>query len=248
MSGQSNATACRTALVTGGTRGIGRAIAQRLAGAGWRVHVTYRSDAQAAQQMVDEAGGAICAHRVDGTDAAAVEALVQRIDSEEAVSLLVNNAGQTVDRLVHQVTPEEAAAVFDANVMAAIHYCRVLLPRMQRRRGGDIINISSLASGNVRTGNAFYGASKAALERFSASMAIEAVRFGIAVNTVAPGYVQTDLIEHLLAPDKKRALLASIPARRLTDAGEIADAVEFLVSRRPLLVGAVLPLGGGGHL
>lgn len=238
----------RTALITGGTRGIGRAIAERLAGAGWRVHATYRSDDQAARATAEASAGAIVTHRLDGSDAAAVEALIAELDAREPLTLLVNNAGQTVDRLVHQVMADEIAALFDTNVLAAMHFCRALLPRMQRRKGGDIINISSLASGNVRVGNAFYGASKAALERFSASLALEAIRFGIVVNTIAPGFVQTDLIAQMLTAEKKRALLASIPARRFTEVGEIADAVEFLVSRRPMLVGSVLPLGGGDHL
>jgi 3-oxoacyl-[acyl-carrier protein] reductase len=236
------------ALVTGGTRGIGRAIAERLLRDGWRVHVTYRGDVAAARAAMEANGPGLTASQVNGTDAAAVAAFVAALEAEGPVSLLVNNAGQSVDRLVHQATPHDAAAVFDANVMAAMAFCRAVLPCMQRRRCGDIVNISSLAAGNVRAGNAFYGASKAALDRFSATLALEAIRFNIAVNTVAPGFVQTDLTSHMLTPEKKRALLLTIPSRRLTTVDEIADAVTFLVSRRPLLVGVVLPLGGGGHL
>ncbi|HEX7982313.1 MAG TPA: SDR family oxidoreductase [Duganella sp.] len=241
-------SAPRTALVTGGTRGIGRAIVERLLAAGWRVHATYRHDAAAARALLAGAGPGLSVHQIDGADAEAVAGFVQGLDADDPIGLLVNNAGQSLDQFAHQAAPAAVAALFDANVLAAMHYCRALLPAMQRRRGGDIVNISSLASVNVRHGNAFYGASKAALERFGAGLALEAIRFGIAVNTVAPGYVETELIANMLTPEKKRALLASIPARRLTAAGEIADAVEFLASRRPLLVGVVLPLGGGGHL
>jgi 3-oxoacyl-[acyl-carrier protein] reductase len=123
-----------------------------------------------------------------------------------------------------------------------------VLPGMRRARFGDIVTISSLASRNVRVGNSLYGAAKVAVERFSETLAVECARSNIAVNVIAPGFVETEMTAEHLDDRTRRDLLSRIPLRRFTASREIAEAVLMLVARKPLLIGAVVPVGGGGHL
>ena len=237
----------RTAIVTGGTRGIGAAISRRLCADGFRVIATFRTGLDAAHRLRDELGGALSVEAVDGGDARAVADFVSGL-GDRKVDLLVNNAGISHAALASKATGTEAEAVFRTNLFQAVHYVGAVLPLMMRRRSGDIVMISSLAAGNVRSGNCLYGASKAALERYALGVAQEAARFNVAVNVISPGFVRTELSDALLSDGNEREIRASLPSRRLTEPDEIAESVAYLVSRKPMLVGAVLPVGGGGQL
>ena len=237
----------RTAIVTGGTRGIGAAISRRLCADGFRVIATFRTGLDAAHRLRDELGGALSVEAVDGGDARAVADFVAGL-GDRKIDLLVNNAGISHAALASKATGTEAEAVFRTNLFQAVHYVGAVLPLMMRRRSGDIVMVSSLAAGNVRSGNCLYGASKAALERYALGVAQEAARFNVAVNDISPGFVRTELSDALLADGNEREIRASLPSRRLTEPDEVAESVAYLVSRKPMLVGAVLPVGGGGQL
>lgn len=237
----------RTAIVTGGTRGIGAAISRRLCADGFRVIATFRTGLDAARRLRDELGGALSVDAVDGGDARAVADFVGGL-GDRKIDLLVNNAGISHAALASKATGTEAEAVFRTNLFQAVHYVGAVLPLMMRRRSGDIVMISSLAAGNVRSGNCLYGASKAALERYALGVAQEAARFNVAVNVISPGFVRTELSDALLSDGNEREIRASLPSRRLTEPDEVAESVAYLVSRKPMLVGAVLPVGGGGQL
>lgn len=237
----------RTAIVTGGTRGIGAAISRRLCADGFRVIATFRTGLDAAHRLRDELGGALSVEAVDGGDARAVADFVAGL-GDRKIDLLVNNAGISHAALASKATGTEAEAVFRTNLFQAVHYVGAVLPLMMRRRSGDIVMVSSLAAGNVRSGNCLYGASKAALERYALGVAQEAARFNVAVNVISPGFVRTELSDALLSDGNEREIRASLPSRRLTEPDEVAESVAYLVSRKPMLVGAVLPVGGGGQL
>lgn len=237
----------RTAIVTGGTRGIGAAISRRLCADGFRVIATFRTGLDAAHRLRDELGGALSVEAVDGGDARAVADFVSGL-GDRKIDLLVNNAGISHAALASKATGTEAEAVFRTNLFQAVHYVGAVLPLMMRRRSGDIVMISSLAAGNVRSGNCLYGASKAALERYALGVAQEAARFNVAVNVISPGFVRTELSDAQLSDGNEREIRASLPSRRLTEPNEIAESVAYLVSRKPMLVGAVLPVGGGGQI
>ena len=237
----------RTAIVTGGTRGIGAAISRRLCADGFRVIATFRTGLDAAHRLQDELGAALSVEAVDGGDARAVADFVAGL-GDRKIDLLVNNAGISHAALASKATGTEAEAVFRTNLFQAVHYVGAVLPLMMRRRSGDIVMVSSLAAGNVRSGNCLYGASKAALERYALGVAQEAARFNVAVNVISPGFVRTELSDALLSDGNEREIRASLPSRRLTEPDEVAESVAYLVSRKPMLVGAVLPVGGGGQL
>lgn len=240
-------SSARTAIVTGGTRGIGAAISRRLCADGFRVIATFRSGHDAAQRLRDELGVALSVEAVDGKDARAVSDFVAGLGGH-GIDLLVNNAGISHAALASKATGADAEAVFGTNLFQAVHYVGAVLPSMMRRRFGDIVMISSLAAGNVRSGNCLYGASKAALERYALGVAQEAARFNVAVNIVSPGFIRTELSDAVLGDGNERQIRASLPSRRLTEPDEIADSVAYLVTRKPMLIGAVLPVGGGGQL
>ena len=241
-----NALEC--AVVTGGTRGIGRAIVERLIALGYFVEFTYINSSGLSEELEARFEGCCRGTRVDGSDSGAVYSFVADLLERSDVAALVNNAGITRDALIKDASWTTVNETFEVNFGSAFSFSTSLLKHMMQRRCGDIVMISSLAAVNVRQGNAFYGASKAALDRLTASLSFEAARFGVAVNTIAPGYVDTELIRDHLDAAARRELLREIPLRRFTRPEEVADAVAFLLSRRPMLIGATLPIGGGGHI
>ncbi|EFM11529.1 short-chain dehydrogenase/reductase SDR [Paenibacillus curdlanolyticus YK9] len=240
----------KRAIVTGATRGIGRMIAVRLIELGYFVEFTFIRSFEEAERLEQEYPGKCRGAQVDCRSQEQIDRYVQRIveDGDSPVTVLINNAGITYDALVKEGVWEDFEETIATNLGGPFHFCHALIPHLIRARRGDIIMISSLASDNVRIGNAFYGTTKAALNRLSETLAAELARLNVAVNIISPGYVETELIGDKLTDDKRRELLREIPLRRFTTADEVADGVEFLLGRKPLLIGANLPLGGGGHL
>jgi 3-oxoacyl-[acyl-carrier protein] reductase len=221
----------RVALVTGGSRGIGRAVVETLTAEGWRVAFTYRQDEEAARRVEGENPGS-AAHALDLADPEAPKGLVEAVEGGLGpVHALVNNAGvqasvllgMTGDRLWHDV--------LDVNLGGAFRCTRAVLPSMVRRRSGAIVNVSSLSALRGVAGQAAYGASKAGLLAMTRSLAREVGRRGIRVNAVIPGYVATDMTAGLPEP----AVAALRQAECLpggTSAREVAAAVAFLLSDR----------------
>ncbi|MFE2261868.1 SDR family NAD(P)-dependent oxidoreductase [Streptomyces griseosporeus] len=236
------------AVVTGGARGIGRAVVRRLTQEGYDVEFTYLSSKRAADELTEATGGLARGSQVDGRDAEQVHAFMDRVAATGRLQALVNNQGLTVDRLVNQVTWPELEQLLDTNLGSAVTFTHAALPHMLRNRRGDVVFISSQARRNARVGNAMYGVSKAALTRYAANIALEGARFNVFANVVEPGFVETDLTKVMLDGKDRKKYLQEIPLRRFTNPRDVAQVVAALVTRNPELVGAVLPVAGGAQL
>ncbi|WP_425394070.1 3-oxoacyl-[acyl-carrier-protein] reductase [Actinokineospora inagensis] len=237
------------ALVTGGSRGIGRAAVLRLAEDGFDVAFCYRSNADAARELekeVSELGVRSLAWSCDVADHAAVRELVQ-VTGERlgSVDVLVTSAGIVRDNSLLMMTEQEWHDVLDTNLDGTFNACRSVVFEMMKARSGCIINISSVAGvyGNPTQTN--YSASKAGIIGFSQALAKEVGRYGIRVNVVAPGFIETDMTD-ALSDKVKAAAVKSIPLGRLGHPQEVADMVSFLASDRAAYVtGSVMHVDGG---
>jgi len=237
----------QTALVTGASRGIGRAIAGTLAAQGLRVIGTATSEAGAAAigQALAQFPGCRGAC-LDVNDAAAAEALVEAIVKEHGgVQVLVNNAGITRDQLAMRMKDEDWDAVLDTNLKSVFRMCRAVMRGMMKQRFGRIVNITSVVGASGNPGQANYAAAKAGVAGMTRALARELGSRNITVNCIAPGFITTDMTDAL--PEAQRAaLLQQIPLGRLGTPDEIAHAVAFLVS--PLagyITGTELHVNGG---
>jgi len=239
----------RVALVTGGTRGIGEAIAVELARQGVTVAVAYSNDTEAAERLMkkaDDVGWSMTAHRAD---IARPEACQQLFDDVLAahgrVDHLVNNAGITVDRTVRKMTWDDWQRVIDTNLSGAFYLSKAAMEHMVARGSGRIVNISSVIGETGNIGQANYAASKAGLFGLTKSMALETARKGVTVNCVAPGFIETGMVAAV--PDEVLAgIVGRIPVQRLGAVEEVAHAVLFLLDDRASYVtGAVIPVNGG---
>jgi 3-oxoacyl-[acyl-carrier protein] reductase len=237
----------QVALVTGASRGIGRAIALSLAAAGYRVVGTATSAGGAAGITEAMAAHAGCKGIVlDVTDGAALDAAIDAIVKEEGgLHVLVNNAGITRDTLSMRMKDDDWDAVIDTNLKAVFRACRAATRPMMRQRYGRIINITSVVGSSGNAGQANYAAAKAGVAGLTRSLARELGARNITVNCVAPGFIATDMTSGL--PEAaKAALLAQIPLGRLGGADEVAHAVTFLASRQAgYITGAELHVNGG---
>jgi 3-oxoacyl-[acyl-carrier protein] reductase len=240
----------RVALVTGASRGIGRAIALGLGAQGATVLAAARADnAQGTAQDIQAAGGKSEALALDVTDASAIEAAVaSAIERHARIDILVNNAGITRDQLMLRLKREDWDAVIATNLTSAYSLTQAVLKPMIRQRSGRIICISSVVGQSGNAGQANYAASKAGLIGFAKSVALEVASRNITVNVVAPGMIATDMTGAL--PEKTReALIARIPLGRLGASDDIAAAVCFLASdEAAYITGQVLAVNGGMYL
>jgi 3-oxoacyl-[acyl-carrier protein] reductase len=241
----------QVALVTGASRGIGQAIALKLASEGIFVIATATSEtgAEATVAAIVAAGGAALAVKLDVTDSTEVEALFKRIVAEHGrLDILVNNAGVTKDGLMMRMKDSDWDAVLDTNLKGAFICMREASKIMTKARFGRVVNISSVVGEMGNPGQANYCASKAGLFGLSKSAARELAKRNITVNAVAPGFIETDMTAVL--PEKAReALLQNIPMERLGSAEDIANAVVFLVSpQASYITGQVLSVNGGMYM
>ena len=239
----------RVALVTGASRGIGRAVAEGLAADGFDLALVYAGNEAAAAEAVaacEAAGATARAYRCDVADADAVKATVDEVLADfGSVWVLVNNAGVTRDGLIARMPEDDIDRVLDVNLKGAFHTCRALSRALMRQRGGRIVNVSSVVGITGNAGQANYAASKAGLIGLTKSLAAELGPRGVTANAVAPGFVETDMTADL--PDETRALYESqIPLGRMASAEEVASVVRFLASDAAAYVtGEVVRVDGG---
>lgn len=239
----------KVAIVTGGSRGIGRATAEALAEAGAHVVVNYaRSEAEAAEVVagITSRGGKAEAVRFDVAVSSEAEAAITEIAKRLGrLDVLVANAGISIDGLLVQLKDETLTKVFDVNVRGAIACARAAMKVMMRARTGRIVFVSSVVGETGNAGQTAYAASKAALLGVAKSLAKEYGKRGVTVNAVTPGYVETDMTKDLPAAAKE-AMLAAVPLGRAATAREIAAPIVFLASDEAAYVtGAVLRVNGG---
>ena len=230
----------KTALVTGGSRGIGRAIALELGRAGADVVVGYRAEADEAEAVASELGGR--AVQADVSDPEQAKALV---DEAGEVDVLVNNAGTTRDGVVARMLDDDWRTVLETNLSSTFYTCRAAARGMMKRRGGAIVNVSSIVGVHGNWGQTNYAASKAGIIGFTKSLARELGSRGVRANVIAPGYVKTALTD-AIPEDARETMLANTPLGRLGDPENVAAAVRFLVSdEASFITGEVLLVDGG---
>ncbi len=230
----------KTALVTGGSRGIGAAIARELAAAGASVIVGYRSGQDEAEAIASELGGrAIQADVADADDAKRI------VEEAGDLDVLVNNAGITRDGVLARMSDEDWRSVLETNLSSVFYTCRAVSRGMMKRRSGSIVNLSSIVGLHGNWGQTNYAASKAGIVAFSKSLAQELGSRGVRVNVVAPGYVKTQLTD-VIPEEAKTQMLGLTPLGRFGEPEDVARAVRFLSSDDAgFITGEVLVVGGG---
>jgi 3-oxoacyl-[acyl-carrier protein] reductase len=230
----------KTALVTGASRGIGRAIATELAAGGATVVVGYRSGQAEAEELAGEIGGR--AVQADVSDADSALALVEAAGD---IDILVNNAGLTRDGLLARMSDDDWRTVIDTNLSSIFYTCRAVTRPMMKKRAGSIVNISSIVGVHGNWGQTNYAASKAGIIGFTKALAKELGSRNVRANVVAPGYVKTQLTD-VLPEGATKAMLDATPLGRLGDPADVAGAVRFLCSDAAAFVtGEVLLVDGG---
>lgn len=237
------------ALVTGGSRGIGKAVVADLVRHGWQVAFTYRGRTDAAVALVSEleAGGGRClALQADVRDPARTEAVVTQVQQELGpIDLLVNNAGVKRDEPLYRMSVEAWDEVVETNLKGTFNYCRAVVMDMIKRQQGRIINMVSVSGILGLPGQANYAASKAGVIGLTKSLSREVARFNIRVNAVAPGFIETDMLEDIPEVTRKK-LFAQIPAGHPGTPEQIAEVVRFLAGDGgAYITGQVLPVDGG---
>ena len=237
----------RVALVTGGTRGIGEAISVALKTAGREVIASYAGNEAAAKRFTDVTG--IPAMKFDASDFAACEAAVQQIQEQYGpVEILVNNAGITRDGTMARMTRDMWDAVMDTNLGSCFNLCKLTFEGMRTAKFGRVVNIGSINGQAGQYGQVNYAAAKSGIHGFTKALAQEGARFGITVNAIAPGYVDTEMVR-AVPPDVLTKIVARIPMGRLGQAEDIARGVVFLTSdNADFITGSTLSINGGQHM
>jgi len=230
----------KNALVTGGSRGIGAAIARELAAAGATVVVGYRSGKEEAEAVAGEIGG-----RAVQADVANADDAKRLVEEAGDLDILVNNAGTTRDGVLARMSDDDWRAVVETNLSSVFYTCRAVSRGMMKRRAGSIVNLSSIVGIHGNWGQTNYAASKAGIIGFTKSLAQELGSRGVRANVIAPGYIKTALTE-VIPEEAKQQMLSLTPLGRLGDPEDVAGAVRFLCSdAAAFITGEVLVVGGG---
>jgi acetoacetyl-CoA reductase len=237
----------RVAIVTGGTRGIGAAIAVSLKKAGYKVAANYGGNDEVANKFKAETG--IPVYKFDVSDFKACEQSVKKIASELGpIEVLVNNAGITRDGTMHRMTFEQWNAVIQTNLASCFNMCRCVIDSMRERSFGRIVNIGSINGQAGQYGQVNYAAAKSGIHGFTKALAQEGAAKNITVNAIAPGYIDTEMVR-AVPPNVLEKIVARIPVGRLGKADEIARGVLFLVADDAgFVTGSTLSINGGQHM
>ncbi|TWG65000.1 MULTISPECIES: beta-ketoacyl-ACP reductase [unclassified Aminobacter] len=237
----------RTALVTGGSRGIGAAICVALKNAGYKVAANYAGNDEAARKFNEETG--IPVYKWSVADYEACAEGVKQVEADLGpVDVLVNNAGITRDAMFHKLTPQQWREVVDTNLNGIFNMSHQVWPGMRERKFGRIITISSINGQKGQVGQANYAAAKAGEIGFTKALALEGARFGVTVNVICPGYIATEMV--MAVPEKVReSIIAQIPVGRLGEPEEVARSVLFLASDEAgFITGSTLSANGGQYM
>ncbi|MBK8837552.1 MAG: acetoacetyl-CoA reductase [Hyphomonadaceae bacterium] len=236
----------KVALVTGGTRGIGRAITERLANDGFKVAANYAGNEEAAGLCSQELG--VACYKWDVGDYDACAAGIAQISKLGPVDVLVNNAGITRDATLHRMTRQQWDEVIRTDLTAVFNLCRLTIEGMRERNFGRVINISSINGQKGQVGQVNYSAAKAGLIGFTKALAQEGAKKGVTVNVICPGYIDTEMVQAV--PEKVlEGIVATIPVGRLGKAEEIAGCVSFLAGPdSAFMTGATLTANGGQYI
>ncbi len=237
----------KVAIVTGGTRGIGAAIAKRLKDAGYAVAATYHGNDEAAAKFKAETGAST--FKWDVADASASAEGVKKVEAELGpVDVLVNNAGITRDGMFHKMSFDQWSAVLRTNLDSMFAMTRPVIEGMRERSSGRIVNISSINGQKGQMGQVNYSAAKAGVIGFTKALALENAKKGVTVNCICPGYIDTEMVQAV--PEKVlESIIGQIPVGRLGKAEEIASLVAWLASEdAAFMTGAVLTINGGQYI
>ena len=238
-------------VVTGASRGLGRAIAEELAGGGAKVVVNYSRSKEPAEELVEqitESGGEAIAVQADVSDAEQAQKLVDRaIEEYNRVDVLINNAGINIDRTLKKLSIEDWEKVIQVDLNSAFYTVHAVLPHMTDQGGGKIINMSSFVGEAGNIGQANYAAAKAGLLGFTKTAAQELARSGITVNAICPGFIETDMVASI-PEEPRQKLLKTIPLGRFGQPQEIARAVRFLIEDGDYITGQALDINGGVYI
>lgn len=238
----------KIALVTGGTRGIGAAIAESLKAAGYKVAANYAGNDERAKSFSESSG--IPVFKFDVSDYAACEAGVKRIEEElgGGVDILVNNAGITRDGTLHRMDQKAWQAVIDTNLGSCFNMCRLVIDGMRERNFGRIVNIGSVNGQAGQYGQVNYAAAKSGIHGFTKALAQEGAAKNVTVNAIAPGYVDTDMVR-AVPENVLEKIIKGIPVGRLGKPDDIARTVQFLVADDAgFITGSTISVNGGQHM
>jgi len=240
-------TSQRIALVTGGTRGIGAAISEALAAAGYRVAANFTCGAEAAEAFNARTG--IRVFRWDVADMAQCAVGVAEVEHAlGAIDVLVNNAGITRDAMLHKMAEQDWRTVIEVDLGGCFNMCRVAIEGMRKRRYGRIVNISSVNGLSGQPGQTNYAAAKAGMLGFTRALALEGASRNITVNAIAPGYIETEMVQ-AVPPEAMQAILKGVPAGRLGTPAEVARGVVFLADEAAgFITGTTLSINGGKYM
>lgn len=238
----------RVALVTGGTRGIGHAISIALKNKGYRVAANYAGNDAAAQKFQAETGIPVYKWNVGDYDACA-KGVADVAKALGPIDVLVNNAGITRDAMLHKMTPEQWREVINVDLDSVFNMSRLVIDSMRSRSFGRIINISSINGRKGQMGQTNYSAAKAGMHGFTKALAFETAAKGITVNTIAPGYINTEMVAAVPKEVLETKIIPQIPVGRLGTAEEIARAVVFVAADEAgFITGACLDVNGGHYI
>jgi 3-oxoacyl-[acyl-carrier protein] reductase len=233
-------------LVTGGSRGIGKAIVERLVQAGATVAFTYKNSQAEAEKIVQELNHKAFAFKADISDEHASEQLIENVENQIGeLDGLINNAGITMDKPFFKMDTQSWQAVIDTNLNGTFYLSKAVINKFIRRDNTKIINMASVSGLRGSAGQANYSASKAAIMAFTKTLAVEFARFNVQVNAIAPGFIETEMVAQM-DENVKKNIRQMVPARRMGKASEVADSVLFLLSPAAnYITGHTLVIDGG---